>query len=78
MNRKYLRTVLLIEQKMTDHERRQMIIARLPNVRRLNGGGEITEKEREEAERNFIRRFQSRQTKSTRWNCLSFELQCRC
>ena len=58
---------LFIEQKLSEQERRQLIIARLPNVRRLNGGGEITEQEREEAERNFIRRYHDRQIKSTRW-----------
>lgn len=54
-------------QKLTEHERRQFIIARLPNVRRLNGGAEITGKEREDAERSFIRRYHDRQTKSTRY-----------
>jgi len=54
-------------QKLTEHERRQLIIARLPSLRRLNGGGEITEQERKEAERNFIRRFHDCEIKSTRY-----------
>lgn len=41
----------------TEHERRQLLIARLPNVQTLNGGGEITSEEREDAERAFIRYY---------------------
>ncbi|XP_065201611.1 tubulin-specific chaperone cofactor E-like protein isoform X2 [Planococcus citri] len=41
----------------TKHERRQLLIARLPNIRVLNGGGEITSEEREDAERAFIRYY---------------------
>ncbi|KAG5892455.1 hypothetical protein JTB14_009863 [Gonioctena quinquepunctata] len=41
----------------TEHERRQLLIARLPNVKTLNGGGKITPEEREDAERAFIRYY---------------------
>ncbi|XP_067631013.1 tubulin-specific chaperone cofactor E-like protein [Eurosta solidaginis] len=41
----------------TEHERRQLLIARLPNVSLLNGGGIISADEREDAERAFIRHY---------------------
>eukprot|EP00092_Neocalanus_flemingeri_P041921 GFUD01045655.1.p1 GENE.GFUD01045655.1~~GFUD01045655.1.p1 ORF type:complete len:545 (-),score=132.58 GFUD01045655.1:10-1644(-) len=41
----------------TAHEKRMMLIARLPNVKVLNGGDRITITEREDAERSFIRHF---------------------
>ncbi|XP_066245849.1 tubulin-specific chaperone cofactor E-like protein [Euwallacea similis] len=41
----------------TEHERRQLLIARLPNVQTLNGGGVISADEREAAERAFIRYY---------------------
>lgn len=41
----------------TEHERRQLLIARLPNVQMLNGGGNIEHDEREDAERAFIRYY---------------------
>ncbi|KAK6621357.1 hypothetical protein RUM43_011663 [Polyplax serrata] len=41
----------------TEHERRQLLIARLGNVRTLNGGGVIGDEEREDAERAFIRHY---------------------
>lgn len=41
----------------TEHERRQLLIARLPNVEMLNGGGNIEHDEREDAERAFIRYY---------------------
>ncbi|KAK9891579.1 hypothetical protein WA026_015537 [Henosepilachna vigintioctopunctata] len=41
----------------TEHERRQLLIARLPNVETLNGGGKIGNDERESAERAFIRYY---------------------
>lgn len=44
----------------TEHERRQLLIARLPNVRMLNGGGPIDAQEREDAERAFIRYYMDR------------------
>lgn len=44
----------------TEHERRQFVIARLPHVEILNGGGRIGSEEREDAERAFIRHYQQR------------------
>lgn len=44
-----------------------MTVARLPNLRRLNGGGDISAKEREEAERNFLRRFHDSEVKPPRY-----------
>lgn len=44
-------------QEYTEHERRQLLIARLPNIHTLNGGGAITHEEREDAERAFIRYY---------------------
>lgn len=41
----------------TEHERRQLLIARLPNVETLNGGGVVSSQEREDAERAFIRYY---------------------
>lgn len=41
----------------TEHERRQLLIARLPQVTILNGGGVIGHDEREDAERAFIRYY---------------------
>lgn len=41
----------------TEHERRQLLIARLPNVQILNGGGLVGAEEREDAERAFIRYY---------------------
>lgn len=41
----------------TEHERRQLLIARLPFLQTLNGGGTITADEREDAERAFIRYY---------------------
>eukprot|EP00090_Calanus_glacialis_P009319 TRINITY_DN17711_c0_g1_i1.p1 TRINITY_DN17711_c0_g1~~TRINITY_DN17711_c0_g1_i1.p1 ORF type:complete len:541 (-),score=123.58 TRINITY_DN17711_c0_g1_i1:277-1899(-) len=41
----------------TAHEKRMMLIARLPNVKAMNGGSPITTVEREDAERAFIRHF---------------------
>ncbi|KAF4519518.1 hypothetical protein B566_EDAN010703 [Ephemera danica] len=42
-------------EEYTEHERRQLLIGRLPNVHTLNGGGQIDAEEREDAERAFIR-----------------------
>lgn len=39
------------------HEKRMLLIARLPNVQVLNGGDKIGPMEREDAERAFIRHF---------------------
>lgn len=44
----------------TEHERRQLVIARLPHVEVLNGGGRIESEEREDAERSFIRHYARR------------------
>ena len=44
----------------TEHERRQLLIARLPFVQTLNGGGKISSDEREDAERAFIRYYMDR------------------
>lgn len=44
-------------QEYTEHERRQLLIARLPNIQTLNGGGVISYEEREDAERAFIRYY---------------------
>ncbi|XP_053684277.1 tubulin-specific chaperone cofactor E-like protein isoform X2 [Sabethes cyaneus] len=41
----------------TEHERRQLLIARLPNIEILNGGDVIGATEREDAERSFIRYY---------------------
>lgn len=41
----------------TEHERRQFVIARLPHIEVLNGGGRIGFEEREDAERAFIRYY---------------------
>nr|CAD7200169.1 unnamed protein product [Timema douglasi] len=41
----------------TEHERRQLLIARLPNIEMLNGGMFIGYEEREDAERAFIRHY---------------------
>lgn len=53
---------------LTEHERRQLTIARLPNLRRLNGGSDISDKEREQSERNFIRRFHDSEAKPSRYD----------
>jgi hypothetical protein len=41
----------------TEHERRQLLIARLPKINILNGGDIIGPVEREDAERAFIRYY---------------------
>jgi hypothetical protein len=43
--------------ELTAHERRMLLIARLPNVKVLNGGDKISDLEREDAERAFIRYY---------------------
>ncbi|EDW71960.1 uncharacterized protein Dwil_GK10690 [Drosophila willistoni] len=43
--------------ELSEHERRQLLIARLPNVTMLNGGGKITQDERIDAERAFVRYY---------------------
>lgn len=54
---KYISFTCVLLQEYTKHERRQLLIARLPNIKVLNGGGEITSEEREDAERAFIRYY---------------------
>ncbi|KAI5731263.1 hypothetical protein M8J77_007156 [Diaphorina citri] len=49
-----------LPREYTEHERRQLLIARLPNVTTLNGGGTISNTEREDAERAFIRYYMDR------------------
>lgn len=44
----------------TEHERRQLLIARLPNVTMLNGGGKISVDERVDAERAFVRHYMNK------------------
>lgn len=44
-------------QEYTEHERRQLLIARLPCIQTLNGGAEIAPDEREDAERFLIRYY---------------------
>lgn len=46
-----------IANSFTAHERRQLLVALLPNVKKLNGGAPISHTEREDAERAFIRKF---------------------
>lgn len=41
----------------TEHERRLLLVARLPHVRTLNGGGAVPAEERDAAERAFIRYY---------------------
>ncbi|CAF4831065.1 tubulin-specific chaperone cofactor E-like protein [Pieris napi] len=41
----------------TEHERRLLLVARLPHVRTLNGGGAVPPEERDAAERAFIRYY---------------------
>ncbi|KPI92455.1 Tubulin-specific chaperone cofactor E-like protein [Papilio xuthus] len=41
----------------TEHERRLLLVARLPRVRTLNGGGAVPVEERDAAERAFIRYY---------------------
>ncbi|XP_077289326.1 LOW QUALITY PROTEIN: tubulin folding cofactor E like protein mlt [Arctopsyche grandis] len=44
----------------TEHERRQLLVARLPLIETLNGGGRLGAVEREDAERAFIRYYMER------------------
>jgi hypothetical protein len=52
---------------MTAHERRQLLVALLKNVKKLNGGAPISATERETAERAFIRHFAQSDTKPQRY-----------
>lgn len=53
----------LMFQEYTEHERRLLLIARLPNVKTLNGGGVIDGEEREDSERAFIRFYMEKPEK---------------
>lgn len=48
------------------HERRQLVVALLPNIKKLNGGAPISHTEREDSERAFIRRFSPQEDKPDR------------
>ncbi|XP_049875399.1 tubulin-specific chaperone cofactor E-like protein isoform X2 [Pectinophora gossypiella] len=41
----------------TEHERRLLLVARLPHIKTLNGGGAVPPEERDAAERAFIRYY---------------------
>ncbi len=51
----------------TAHERRMLLVARLPNVLILNGGDRIPDNEREDAERSFIRFYMDEEDKPKRY-----------
>ena len=53
-------------QDLDEVARRQHMIARLANVKILNGGDEISEFEREQAERAFIRYYLESESKPDR------------
>ncbi|ODM92743.1 Tubulin-specific chaperone cofactor E-like protein [Orchesella cincta] len=53
--------------EMTAHERRQLVVALLPNVKKLNGGAPISHTEREDSERAFIRRFSQQECRPERY-----------
>ena len=55
-------------EEYTAHERRMMLIARLPNVHILNGGDKIPDNEREDAERAFIRFYMDEEEKPKRYH----------
>lgn len=55
-------------EEYTAHERRMMLIARLPNIQILNGGDKIPDNEREDAERAFIRFYMDEEDKPKRYH----------
>jgi hypothetical protein len=55
-------------EEYTAHERRMMVIARLPNVLILNGGDKIPDNEREDAERAYIRFHMDEEEKPKRYH----------
>ena len=55
-------------EEYTAHERRMMLIARLPNIQILNGGDRIPDNEREDAERAFIRFYLDEDVKPKRYH----------
>lgn len=61
---------LPIYEEYTEHERRQLLIGRLPNILRLNGS-QISDNEREDAERAFIRHYMGKEERPLRY----FELE---
>ena len=52
----------------TAHERRMLLVARLPNISILNGGDKIPANEREDAERAFIRFYLNEEEKPARYH----------
>ena len=52
----------------TAHERRMLLVARLPNVTILNGADRIPDNEREDAERGFIRFYMEDENKPERYH----------
>ena len=54
--------------KYTAHERRTLLVARLPNIAILNGGDKIPANEREDAERSFIRFYLNEEEKPSRYH----------
>ena len=53
---------------LSAHERRMLLIARLPNISILNGGDKIPANEREDAERAFIRFYLNEEEKPSRYH----------
>lgn len=53
-------------EEYTEHERRQLLIGRLPNVSRINGSL-VSESEREDAERAFLRHYMDHEEKPSRY-----------
>ena len=52
----------------TAHERRSLLVARLPNVSVFNGGDKVPANEREDAERAFIRFYLDDEEKPRRFH----------
>lgn len=53
----------------TQHERRQLLIGRLPNIQRMNGSI-VSDNEREDADRAFIRFYMNKECKPDRYFAL--------
>jgi len=58
-------------EEYTAHERRMMLVARLPNIQILNGGDRLPDNEREDAERAFIRFYMDEEQKPKRYHELT-------
>ncbi|GAB6028990.1 hypothetical protein CHUAL_004781 [Chamberlinius hualienensis] len=58
---------LPIYEEYTEHERRQLLISRLPNISRLNGSL-VSDSEREDAERAFLRHYMNQEIKPSRYD----------